>query len=184
MSAPGAQRRALLPPAVFALTLALHLLWSVRFPAQDPAQTRWAAVAPHGSTGLSGYLARGDYWLGLTYSLALAFAAAAFVRYRATRRCEDRRLALGGVGVSGFLAAAGCFLVGCCGSPMLAVYAALLGSRVVPLAKPGIFLLTAGSLALVGWRSHRAGVLGQSCAEDACCGSAQRQAGDSSDPMP
>ena len=34
---------------------------------------------------------------------------------------------MGGITLSGFLAVAGCYLLGCCGSPMLAVYMSLFG---------------------------------------------------------
>ena len=42
----------------------------------------------------------------------------------------------GGVTFSGFMAVAGCFLVGCCGSPMLGVYLSLFGAAFLPFAKP------------------------------------------------
>ena len=34
------------------------------------------------------------------------------------------------------MAVAGCFLVGCCGSPMLGVYLSLFGAAFLPFAKP------------------------------------------------
>ncbi len=51
-------------------------------------------------------------------------------------------MAVGGITLSGFLVAAGCFLVGCCGSPMLGVYLSLFGARFLPLAKPLIAAVT------------------------------------------
>jgi hypothetical protein len=41
---------------------------------------------------------------------------------------KNKRLAIGGFSLTGFLVATGCFLVGCCGSPMLVVYLNLFGA--------------------------------------------------------
>lgn len=64
--------------------------------------------------------------------------------------CAARNLAIGGVTLSGVLAVAGCFLLGCCGSPMLAVYLSLFGAAFLPFAKPLVAGLTAASL-VAGW---------------------------------
>jgi hypothetical protein len=117
----------------------------------------------------------GAYWLGYSYTLPLAFAAAAFRRYREGRFCAARNLALGGVTISGFLAVGGCFLLGCCGSPMLAVYLGLFGTSFLPFTKPLVAGLTTASV-LVGWlwmrrRDPAAASSGQApggAASDAC----------------
>ena len=44
--------------------------------------------------------------------------------------------AFGGVSLVTLLAAAGCFLIGCCGSPMLAIYVSLFGSKAAGIGKP------------------------------------------------
>jgi hypothetical protein len=69
---------------------------------------------------------------------------------------------------SGFLAVAGCFLLGCCGSPMLAVYLSLFGAGFLPFAKPLVAALT--TLSILGawcWVSRR-GTGGTAPAEPAC----------------
>src|SRR5208283_3790556 len=44
--------------------------------------------------------------------------------------------AAGGLTLLGALMAGGCFLIGCCGSPMLAVYLSLFGAKALGLGKP------------------------------------------------
>jgi hypothetical protein len=54
-----------------------------------------------------------------------------------------------------FLALAGCFLVGCCGSPMLVVYLSLFGAWFLPLAKPLVAVVTTISIAAAWWWMRR-----------------------------
>lgn len=144
-------RRALLPAGVLALAIAVHFVWLGLFPERDSAQDRWLAVASvEQASWLTRYVETQSYWLGLSYGLAFSFAVAAFRRYRERRLCAARNLAIGGVTLSGILAVAGCFLLGCCGSPMLAVYLSLFGAAFLPFAKPLVAGLTAASLA-AGW---------------------------------
>ena len=49
---------------------------------------------------------------------------------------------MGGITLVGVLMAGGCFLIGCCGSPMLAVYVSLFGSRALGVGKPLTALVT------------------------------------------
>ena len=42
----------------------------------------------------------------------------------------------------GTLYAAGCFAIGCCGSPMLPIYLSLLGGKIVGIGGPIMFGLT------------------------------------------
>lgn len=150
-------RRAVLPVGVFAAVAVIHYLWLGLFPEQDPVQARWAPVAsPAAASWLTRYVETGSYWLGLSYGLSLAFAAAAFRRYREERLCPARNLAIGGVTLSGALAMAGCYLLGCCGSPMLVVYLNLFGAKFVPFAKPLVAGLTAVSLLGAWWWMDRA----------------------------
>lgn len=143
-------RRALLPLGVFLAVMGMHFVWLGLFPEQDPAQSRWAEVPGGGGTWLQTYLDGGSYWLGYSYGIALAFAAAGLRRYREQRLAASRNLALGALSVSGVLAVAGCYLLGCCGSPMLAVYLSLFGATFLPWAKPLVATLTTASL-LVAW---------------------------------
>jgi len=139
-------RRFLLPLAVFLGVAAAHFVWSGLFPEVDPAQSRWASLPGAGTSWLQRYIETKSYWLGYSYALSLAFAAVALRRYREDRYCSKTSLAIGGVTLSGFLALAGCFLVGCCGSPMLVIYLSLFGAWFLPLAKPLVAALTTFSI--------------------------------------
>ena len=136
-------RRAVLPIGVFIATAALHYVWLGLFPETDPAQDRWVAVETASQTSwLQHYTETRSYYLGFSYALALAFASEALRRHREARSCTTRNLAIGGISFSGVLAVAGCYLLGCCGSPMLAVYLGLFGAAFLPLAKPLVALVT------------------------------------------
>ncbi len=169
-------RRAALPIIVFIVVVLVHFLWINIFPEQDPAQSRWASVFPVEEPSWVGrYVDGQNYWLGYSYALALAFAALAFRRYREKNSGSGKTLALGGVTFSGVLAFSGCFLLGCCGSPMLAVYLSLFGAGFLPLAKPFIAGLTTIFVAVSWWWMSRTKP-GNVCCEEpgqicSCCGS-------------
>lgn len=91
----------------------------------------------------------------LLYALSLAFAAAAFRRYREGRLCTTRNLAIGGVTFTEVLSVTGCYLLGCCGSPMLGVYVSLFGAVFIPWAKPLAALLTLLSIGVAWWWLNR-----------------------------
>lgn len=149
-------QRAIFPAGVFAAVVVVHFVWLGLFPERDPAQNRWVTVVPPaGVSWLHRYIETQSYWLGFSYALSLAFAAAALRRYREERFCTTRNLAVGGVTFSGFLAVAGCYLLGCCGSPMLAVYLGLFGAAFLPLARPLVAFLTAVFIAAAWWRMGR-----------------------------
>lgn len=150
-------RRAILPLSVFLGVLAFHYAWLVVFPEQDPAQSRWAEVASDSSSGATWkrYIQSQSYLLGYSYGLALAFAAFALRRYRESRASGEKNLAMGGVTFTGLLAVFGCYLLGCCGSPMLAVYLGLFGAAFLPFAKPLVAGLTTFSVIVGHWWMHR-----------------------------
>ena len=133
----GRVPRAIMPAAVFISVIAVHLVWSGLFPEEHPAQEKWVSLFPEEqSSWLSAYIEHQNYWLGYSYALALTFAAVAIRRFRENRTGADRGFAIGGITLTGVLAATGCFLIGCCGSPMLVVYLNLFGAAFLPLAKP------------------------------------------------
>ena len=149
-------RRGLMPAAIFVGVFLVHYVWLAVFPERSAVQNQWVAVPETYGGILKRYLEGQNYWLGFSYALALAFVAASFRRYREESCCQSRNLAIGGVTFTGVLAVAGCFLLGCCGSPMLAVYVSLFGAAFAPVAKPlaaGITLLS-----VVGaswWAGHQ-----------------------------
>lgn len=143
-------RRAVLPVVVFADVVLFHFTWLYFFPETDPAQCRWETV-PQSAVGR--YIDGQDYFLGYSYALALCFAAVAFRSYREKRAAGG--FAVGGIGFSGFLAFAGCYLLGCCGSPMLGVYISLFGASFLPFAKPLVAIITTLSIIASWWWMNR-----------------------------
>lgn len=143
--------RALLPMTVFLAVIGLHFVWLGLFPEQDPVQSRWAEVPTTDNSWFKTYLDGGSYWLGYSYGISLAFAAVGIRRYREQRLAASRNLALGSVSFSGVLAVVGCYMLGCCGSPMLAVYLSLFGAAFLPWAKPLVAVLTTITL-MIGWQ--------------------------------
>lgn len=162
----------LLPLVVFVAVIALHCLWHGLWPETSSIQSKWLDVThPEQTSWFQRYLEQQSYWLGYSYALALSFAVTAYRRYRAGGICSMRNLAIGGLTLSGFLAVAGCFLAGCCGSPMLVVYLNLFGASFLPIAKPLVAVLTTLTiLASWWWMNKRAGVL-QNATVQECCGS-------------
>lgn len=143
MIRPPCLRRGILPMGVFSLTLIAHLAWVSLFPEVLPKQARWAPPPRMPSSILTDYLDAGHHWLGLSYAISFTFVACAFRRYREEQSCVSGKITIAGLSISGFLAMASCFLIGCCGSPMLAVYLNLLGAQFLPLARPFLTLVTA-----------------------------------------
>jgi hypothetical protein len=100
-------------------------------------------------------------WLGYCYAASAGFAAwmlLAWLKHRATNRA-----AVGGLTFAGALGASACFLVGCCGSPMLGVWVALLGAAAAPWLGPAAAVLTTLSLVATGWWMARKARCGASC---------------------
>ncbi len=136
-------RRLLFPAAVFVAVFGFHYLWRGIFPENDLAQNQWVSIAGvNPESWFERYVATQSYWLGYSYALSLTFAVYALRRYREERSCAARNMVVGGVTLSGFLAVVSCYLVGCCGSPMLAVYLTLFGAVFLPFTKPLIAGLT------------------------------------------
>ena len=145
-------QRSLLPIAVFAAVMGLHYVWtgrSLEGACIDETLPNGQTVC-HELSGWSAYVESKSYWLGYSYGLSLAFAGVALRRYREQRLCADRNLAIGGVTLSGFLAVAGCFLVGCCGSPMLG---ASLTTRILSPDRSMSWVFCGCSGPMAGWRS-------------------------------
>ena len=156
----------ILPLSIFLIVIAGHFVWLGLFPERDSAQSQWVTIeTPADISWLQRYQANQDYWLGISYALSLAFATYAIIRYREERLNKARNMAIGGVTFMGFLAAAGCFLIGCCGSPMLVIYLNLFGAAFLPFLKPIITLVTVISLTFAFyWMNRR-----KQCTSDCEC---------------
>ena len=134
---------------VFAAVFAAHFGWHAWREAVVAAQ--WMPVdGIERPSAWSRYAERQDYYLGYSYALAGAFTAFAWMLAARQRRRETAGV-LGGLTLMGGLWAAGCFLIGCCGSPMLAVYLSLFGASFLGFVKPIVAGLTTLSVVLSGW---------------------------------
>lgn len=156
MSTFGQWRRLLMPAGVCVAVAAIHYAWLGFFPEQHPAQAAWISLDDTaGASWWQRYVETQSYWMGVSYALPIAFAAYALRCYLKERQYSARNLAVGGVAFSGFLVVLGCYLVGCCGSPMLIVYLNLFGATFLPLAKPLIAGLTIVMTAVAWLWLHR-----------------------------
>ncbi len=134
---------------VFLAILAGHFLYATRSVSISDNNAAWAAYKfeqPKESR-LSRYIGPGEYWLGLSYGLAGAFAVFSLVRAIRMRR-EALAASAGGIALGGLLWAGVCFFVGCCGSPMLPLYLGLLGPKFLGVTKPLTFGLTLLSIVI------------------------------------
>jgi hypothetical protein len=125
---------------VFVAVFGLHFGFITWQQAQVAAQ--WVRVAgTREASAWARYVEHGDYWIGYSYALAAAFTAIALALTIRQRRQAAAGL-VGGVTLLGVLYGAGCFLIGCCGSPMLVVYLSLFGPSVLGLLKPLVAIIT------------------------------------------
>ncbi len=127
----------------FGLVFLLHMILSIWRAPQICPQLGQIENIPL----LSLYFKRQDFFLGFSYALAGAFTIYVLVKFLQNRSTGIAGV-VGGVTLVGILYIAGCFLLGCCGSPMLAVYLSLFGSSFLGLAKPLIAAITTISVVI------------------------------------
>ncbi len=130
----------------------LHLFYSVNTHAR--VYKNWVQMQDVNFIFL--YFQRLDFLMGLSCALAVAFTVYAIIQFIAlNKNCLEG--VVGGATLSGIIYFLGCFLVGCCGSPMLIVYAGLFGPAFLRFTKPLIFLFTALSVLIgVCWIKRKA----------------------------
>ena len=133
---------------VFCLTLAVHAFW-ITFSAARVADN--CGVAENASYSFwRTYTGNQEYLTGLSIALSLAFtvwAALSLSENKGRSACAIG----GGVSLTGILMTGGCFLGGCCGSPMLLVYFSFLGVSLLGVAKLLAFIITLVSVAAGIW---------------------------------
>src|SRR5262249_22500908 len=88
------------------------------------------------------YIISQDYFVSFSYALSASFAVWATARFVSSRRRAAAIGAFGGVSLVTFLAAAGCFLIGCCGSPVLPSCIMLFASQAAGIGKPLMALIS------------------------------------------
>ena len=90
------------------------------------------------------YIKEQEHFLGISYALSFAFMAFAFLKFKENRK-DALKAAIGG-GLLAVILWFLCFLLGCCGSPMLIVYLNIIGlskfkvPKLVLLIMTGIFI--------------------------------------------
>lgn len=154
-----------LPVATFLAVFCCHALYLRHLSA---AVEGWAdvAVGEGAAFGFGAYLADQDYYLGFSYALSAGFVAWSLINYLSRRRLAMAAGAAGGVTVVGVLMSAGCFLTGCCGSPMLGIYATLFGIKAAGVAKPLVAAVTTASIG--GWFWYLSRSRSASCGDSRC----------------
>jgi hypothetical protein len=165
----------LIPAVVFISIFVAHALYVSACAASAPSGWTDFGISAHvaGPLGLGAYWRGQDYFIGFSYAMAAAFATWALSRSILFRqgRTVTAGAAAGGVTLLGALMAGGCFLIGCCGSPMLAVYLSLFGAKALGLGKPLMALVTLVSVSCGYWFLSRRLARGSICMDDCCSGS-------------
>jgi hypothetical protein len=173
----------LIPAVVFVAIFVAHALYVGACAASSPSGWTDFGISAHvaGSLGLGAYWRGQDYFIGFSYALAAAFATWALVRSILFRqgRTVTAGAAVGGVTLVGVLMAGGCFLIGCCGSPMLAVYLSLFGAKAFGLGKSLMALLTLASVGCGYWCLSRRFARGNAPIDNCCRPANDHQTGDS-----
>jgi hypothetical protein len=165
-----------LPAIVFLTVFSAHALYVGACATLAPAG--WTdfgiSATAGGPLGLGAYCRGQDYFVGFSYALAAAFATWALSRSIFFRqgRAIGVGAAAGGITLFGALMAGGCFMIGCCGSPMLAVYLSLFGAKILGLGKPITALVTLVSVSCGYWCLSRRLAGGGACTDD-CCSAAE-----------
>jgi hypothetical protein len=130
----------LLGIAAFVAVFICHVLY-LRYMASE-SQKGWADNFSRSPTFWQSYISNQDYFVSFSYALSASFAVWAAARFAYSRRRAAAIGAFGGVSILTLLAAAGCFLIGCCGSPMLPIYVSLFGANAAGIGKPLMALIS------------------------------------------
>lgn len=131
------RRKILYPLTAFILIFLFHAIYSIWKVLQISQQ--WVQI--ENISLLLLYFKRQDFFLGFSYALAGAFTIYALLKFLQNRRSGVAGV-VSGVTLTGILYVGGCFLLGCCGSPMLAVYLGLFGVSFLGFTKPLIAAIT------------------------------------------
>jgi len=89
---------------------------------------------------LQKYIKEQEHFLGISYALSFAFMAFAFLKFKENRK-DALKAAIGG-GLFAVILWFLCFLLGCCGSPMLIVYLNMIGLSKFKVPKLVLLIMT------------------------------------------
>ncbi len=87
------------------------------------------------------YFSEQEYFIGLSYAIGAAFVAYSLLT-GIEKRLGANKGVLTGVSALTIVYGGGCFLTGCCGSPMLVIYAGLFGTTFLGFTKPMMLAIT------------------------------------------
>jgi hypothetical protein len=139
-----------------------HLVWNVTMPYRATQDVFY--MAPPLRERILAHLSGDGLWLGASYALVACFLVIVLGRFRDNRR-EALAGAAGGTLLVGGIYAFGCFMLGCCGSPMAVVWLSLLGGRFANVGGIFLFLLTLLSTSVGLGMMKREKVLRDKCYE-------------------
>jgi hypothetical protein len=156
-----------LVPLAFVGVYAAHAFYLSRIVATPMEGWANSEVMDTGFLGLGPYLQGQDYYMGFSYALGAAFAAWAVGRFLRSRQASMAAGAVGSITFVGVLMAAGCFMIGCCGSPILGVYLGIFGAKALGVGKPLMALVSSASVGVgywyLSWRTKKEICLDSSC---------------------
>ena len=135
-----------IPFGVFLLVFSIHLVYSVWEASQINKQ--WVEVEDINYYLL--YFNQQYFMMGISYALACAFTIYALLVFNEKRKKNGIAGIFGASTLAGLIYGGGCFLIGCCGSPMLAIYIGLFGPSILGFTKLLVLILTILSVA-AGW---------------------------------
>ncbi len=157
-----------LAPLVFVAVYAAHALYLSRIAATPMEGWASSDAMDAGFLGLGAYIQSQNYYTGFSYALGAAFATWAISTFLYSRQAAMSAGAAGSITFVGVLMAAGCFLIGCCGSPMLGVYLGIFGAQALGIGKPLMAIVSLISVGVGYWylsRQAKKGIcLDSSCA--------------------
>lgn len=134
----------LAPTLAFAAVFALHAFYVVHS-APAPVSDGWADIGLERLGPWDFYLKGQEYFVGFSYALGAAYAAWSLGEFLRVRQAAMAAGTITSLTLTGALMAFGCFMTGCCGSPMLGVYASMFGASALGVGKPlmaGVSLLS------------------------------------------
>jgi hypothetical protein len=164
--------RRLLPGIVFVAIFVAHAVYLCSVEASAPSGWNDYGFTANeaGFLGLGTYWRSQDYFISFSYALGAAFATWALSHcvFPGRARRAAAGAAAGSLTLVSVLMAGSCFLIGCCGSPMLTVYITLFGAQAMGIGKPLTALVTLGSVSCGYWCLSRRLARGTVCL-DTCC---------------
>ena len=88
----------------------------------------WGVIADPLADRIRAFFMGDSFWMGASYAVSAGFTVFALSVFRENRR-RAAVGAAGGIAIAGAVYGLGCFFLGWCGSPMLALYLGMVGGE-------------------------------------------------------